>query len=106
MIHMFWFCPIILGGVCEGLSAVLALKMTVNPNMLLSGVVPGGLGLPVGRHKVTAFSTLLAHRLILLVWRGAAPPTVSHWIRDLYKIICGMREKLIFPHLEIFPSFL
>ncbi|XP_054874029.1 complement C3-like [Amphiprion ocellaris] len=35
------------------------------------------LGLPAGGRKLTAFSTLLARRLILLKWKDAAPPTPS-----------------------------
>lgn len=116
LIHMFWLCPkiqIYWNGICEALSAVLLVKITPNPLMLLFGVTPEGLGLPTGGRKVVAFSTLLARRLILLKWREAVPPTVSHWIKDvlfnlkLEKIRCVMRgsEKKFYETWKVFFTF-
>ena len=51
--------------------------------MSLFGIIPEGTELPAGGHKIVAFTTLLARRLILLRWKEAVPPLVSHWIRDM-----------------------
>lgn len=86
LVHMFWLCPKIQQyweGICDALSNVLGVGINLNPVLLLFGVTPGGLGLPAGGKKLIAFSTLLARRLILLKWKDAAPPTVSHWIKDV-----------------------
>ena len=66
--------------------------------------------MPVGGHKVIAFSTLLVRRLILLRWRDAAPPTVTHWIRDVLSNLKLEKNQMcneglgkeILPDLEIF----
>lgn len=39
--------------------------------------------LPIKASVVIAFTTLLARRLILLRWKQRAPPSFSHWIKDL-----------------------
>lgn len=83
---MFWLCPNLEGhwkAIFEALSIVLTVKLDPNPLMSLFGITPEGMQLPVGGHKVVAFTTLLARRLILLRWKDAAPPSVSHWIRDV-----------------------
>ena len=86
LIHMFWLCPKIQQyweGICEALSCVLGVNITLHPLFLPFGVTGEGLGLPVGGWKLIAFSTLLARRMILLKWKDAAPPTVSHWVKDV-----------------------
>ncbi len=86
LIHMFWLCPKLKGhwkAIFEALSTVLTVKIDPNPLMSLFGIIPEGMELPVGGHKIVAFTTLLARRLILLRWKEAVPPSVSHWIRDV-----------------------
>ncbi len=86
LFHMFWLCPKLKGywkAIFEALSTVLTVKIDPNPLMSIFGIIPEGMELPVGGHKIVAFTTLLARRLILLRWKEAVPPSVSHWIRDV-----------------------
>lgn len=99
LIHMFWLCPQIQQyweDICEALSDMLGVTITLNPLLMLFGITAEGLRLPAGGQKLIAFSTLLARRLILLRWKDAVPPTKPHWIKDvlyhlkLEKIRCIM----------------
>ncbi len=83
---MFWLCPNLEGywkAIFEALSTLLTVKLHPNPLTSLFGITPDGIQLPVGGHKVIAFTTLLARRLILMRWRDAAAPSFSHWIREV-----------------------
>lgn len=86
LIHMFWSCPKIQKfwtDVCGSLSCIFGIRVSLNPLLFLFGVNSDGLALPAGGQRIIVFSTLLARRLILLKWKDAAPPKVSHWVRDV-----------------------
>lgn len=86
LIHMFWLCPNLEGfwkAIFEALSIIFTVRINPDPLVSLFGVVPEGTQLPFGGKRVVAFTTLLARRLILMRWKDTAPPSISHWIRDV-----------------------
>lgn len=84
--HMFWSCPSLdqfWSGVYKTLSQIIGIVFEPNMHTSIFGTVPG---YPVGlsRYKdVLAFSTLMARRQILLLWKSSYPPKVSVWLTDL-----------------------
>uniref|UniRef100_A0A3B3CPH8 Reverse transcriptase domain-containing protein n=1 Tax=Oryzias melastigma TaxID=30732 RepID=A0A3B3CPH8_ORYME len=86
LIHMFWSCPRIQcfwEGISQAYTSIFGFNVSPCPLMLLFGICDDRLSLPSGGHKIIAFSSLLARRLILLKWKDTEPPNVSHWVKDV-----------------------
>lgn len=50
-----------------------------------------------GMYEVISFTTLLARRLSLLLWKKAEPPTHNRWVKEvMYYIQCTRFKKQIF----------
>lgn len=91
LIHMFWTCPKLeryWRSIFNTLSAVLQHRLEPGPLVALFGVAPEDLWLSASVYKVLAFSSLLAHRAILLKCKDPFPPTHAQWIRDMMS--CAM----------------
>lgn len=94
LFHMYWTCPTLNEfwiSVFQTISEVLHHQIETNPFTAIFGIAPN-LGLPKVKLKVLAFTSLLARRAILLNWKDPAPPSHSHWIRDIMS--CMNLEKI------------
>ena len=83
---MFWACP----RLSEFWSAIFkflsdAFEVEIQPTMetAIFGVLGSCVSVNSTQRDAFAFATLLARRRILLNWKSAYPPKVSHWLRDL-----------------------
>ena len=66
-------------------SKVKGQNKRIEPDPVISvfGVTPSNSGLSKHHSDFIAFSTLLARRLILFVWKLTTPPSHSHWVREV-----------------------
>ena len=83
---MFWSCP----SLCNYWSVVfrtisLALNLNLQPNAysVIFVTVPSEIQTIKKHIDIIAFTTLLAHRRILMHWKSSTPPITSLWMSDL-----------------------
>jgi hypothetical protein len=91
---MYWLCPTLTEfwtSVFQTISEVLQHQIEPNPFTAIFGNAPNS-GLPKVKLKVLAFTSLLARMVILLKWKDPAPPSHSHWVRDIMS--CMNLEKI------------
>lgn len=84
--HMFWTCAALeefWSLIFKTISDCLNKKVAPCPFIALFGTSRVTLTLSKSEADCIAFVTLLARRLILLRWKGASPPTFTHWISDV-----------------------
>lgn len=84
-IHMFWSCPPFTTFWADIFQAY---SIIFNVNFLQTENVPYSVllmkhTLSGKAHVVIAFTSPLAGRLILLLWKGQTPPRFSRWISDI-----------------------
>ena len=94
LFHMYWLCPTLTEfwtSVFQTISEVLQHQIEPNPFTAIFGNAPNS-GLPKVKLKVLAFTSLLARMVILLKWKDPAPPSHSHWVRDIMS--CMNLEKI------------
>ena len=92
--HMYWTCPSLSNfwsSVFRALSETLQHQIEPNPLTGIFGIAPD-LDLPKAMLNFLAFASLLAQQTISLKWRDSAPPSYSHWLRDM--ISCMNLEKI------------
>ncbi|XP_072135984.1 MTOR-associated protein MEAK7 isoform X2 [Mobula birostris] len=86
LIHAFWSCPRLddcWALVFKIISEVLGVTLRPCPLIAVFGVADDDLGLNASQSDIIAFTSLLAHRRILLVWKSATPPTAAAWLEDV-----------------------
>ena len=92
--HMYLTCPSLSNfwsSVFYALSETLQHQIQLNPLTGIFGIAPD-LDLPKAMLNFLAFASLLAGQTISLKWRDSAPPSYSHWLRDM--ISCMNLEKI------------
>ena len=65
--------------------SLIFVKKRIEPDPVISvfRVTPSNSGLSKHHSDFIAFSTLLAHRLILFGWKSTTPPSHSRWVREV-----------------------
>lgn len=86
--HMFWLCPNLSTfwlSIFKAFSKMFGTQLDPDPICALFGLTPekSRAVLPAKAYVVIAFTTLLARRLILFRWKQQAPPSFSHWVKDV-----------------------
>ncbi len=92
--HMYWTCPSLDNfwiSVFHAISEILHHRIEPNPLTAIFGIAPD-LDLPKAMLNFVAFASLLARRTISLKWKDPAPPSHSHWLRDMMP--CMNLEKI------------
>lgn len=88
--HMFFLCPRLHGFWSQYsviLSKALGTQICMDPFLAVFGL-PVNTGLTDPTHfKILAFTSLLARRCILLLWKSSKPPSVSFWFRDVMSFL-------------------
>ena len=86
LLHMFWSCPKVYtfwSAIFKTYSEVCNKQLLPCPLIALFGVVPEDIYVNRLEREMLAFSSLLARRLILTIWKDRNVPTHSHWIREV-----------------------
>ena len=88
LLHMFWLCPKLSTfwiGIFGAYGEMFTTQFDPDPTCAFFGLAPEEFcaRLPSGANVIIAFTTLLARRLILLRWKQRAPPSFSHWVKDV-----------------------
>lgn len=81
---MFWSCPKLFNFwqlYFDAISKVLALRICPSP-IAIFGRPPDGLKLATTQVNVIAFTSLIAHRKILTLWKSPIPPSFKAWLCD------------------------
>ena len=89
-IHMFWSCPFLRtfwADIFHAYSTMFGVVIPPNPLCAIFGFTDETRSLKGRAHVVIAFTSLLARRLILLLWKEQTPPTFSRWIRDTMSLL-------------------
>ena len=84
--HMFFLCPTLHTfwvSYFQIISEVLSLNLEPCPQIAIFGVPRDTLTLQPTHADVIAFSSLLARRRILLMWKSPSPPSISTWLVDM-----------------------
>ena len=106
LIHMYWLCPQLQTfwkDVFGLLSNILRKNFDPDPLIALLGVTDrDDSHLTATERRMVTFALLLARRTALLKWKGAAPPTLSQWLRDLMS--CLKLEMLRFSVSILYPN--
>lgn len=85
LLHMFWSCPHLRtywADIFRAYSTMCSASIPPNPLCAIFGFTEETRSLKGKFHVVIAFTSLLARRLILLMWKDKKPPTFNRWIRD------------------------
>lgn len=86
LVHTFWTCPNLYNywtSIFDTLSVIFGIKIDPSPTIAIFGVTPEDMPTPIKYSKVIAFTTLIARRLILMMWKQEASPTHVQWTRDV-----------------------
>lgn len=86
LVHSFWSCPQLSGYwaiVFKTLSEALGVMLEPCPLIAIFGVADETLGLNANQSDIIAFTSLLARRRILLVWKSSTSPSASVWLEDV-----------------------
>ncbi len=86
LLHFFWTCSKLLRfweRIFKSFSEIFTTAIEPNPLTALFGVLPENVKLTVLEMDNIAFCTLLARRLILIIWKLPSPPTYRQWVFDL-----------------------
>lgn len=82
-IHMFWSCPKLYtfwANIFSAYSRILQKNITPNPVCALFGFTSENRPQTC---PITAFTSLIARRLILLSWKEQTPPSFTRWVKDV-----------------------
>ncbi|XDV36150.1 hypothetical protein PO909_005994 [Leuciscus waleckii] len=83
--HMFWSCPKLLNFwqlYFDAISKILSLRICPSPHIAIFGRPPDGLKLTTIQTNVIAFTSLIARRKILTLWKSPLPPSFKAWLCD------------------------
>src|SRR4029434_2902021 len=92
--NTFWSCPSLetyWSGVFKMLSEALNITIVPNPLIAIFGVPTDTV--TKAQSDVIAFTSLLARRIILLMWKSTTPPSSARWLEDVMLFLI--------PHLHI-----
>lgn len=96
--HMFWSCPALTtnwSAIYKTLSEVLNIDLQPNATSAIFGIRDRRHFTISKAHKnIIAFTTLLAHRRILLHWKSKNTPNASLLLRDLMQFV-QLRENKV-----------
>ena len=84
--HMFWYCPRIATywqKIFQSFSDIIGRVIDPKPLTAIFGVKEPDLVLSNSQYNTITFISLLAHRLILINWKQARPPTHSALLKDV-----------------------
>ena len=87
---MFWTCSKLhtfRSEIFNTFSYICKKRIEPDPVISVFGVTPNNSGLPKHHSDFIAFSTLLAHRLILFGWKSTTPPSHSCWVREVMALL-------------------
>ena len=89
--HMFYFCSKLntfWSDYFDILSKVLGFAIQTNPLIAIFGVTSGcRTRISSIQSDMLAFTSLLARRCILLLWKSSKAPSTSMWLRDVMSYI-------------------
>lgn len=83
--HMFWSCPKLFNFwqlFFDTISRVLELKICPSPHIAIFGRPPEGINATVTQVNVISFTSLIARRRILSLWKSPSPPSFKAWLCD------------------------
>ena len=86
LIHMFWSCSNLKSfwtSIFNAYSQMLQVNLPPDPLCDLFGYSQKIHHCPKKAHILIAFTSLIARRLILLLWKSQTPPTFNRWIKDI-----------------------
>uniref|UniRef100_A0AAR2KLP1 Reverse transcriptase domain-containing protein n=1 Tax=Pygocentrus nattereri TaxID=42514 RepID=A0AAR2KLP1_PYGNA len=84
--HMFFLCPALKGfwtGYFTIMTTVLGVQVQPCALIAIFGVSDRSLALGTMQSGIIAFTSLLARRCLLLLWKSTKPPSISCWLRDV-----------------------
>ena len=67
----------------ETISDILGIPVSPSPQIAIFGVPPDELVTTSMQDNVIAFTSLIARRKILLLWKSPQPPTFKSWLHDI-----------------------
>ena len=84
--HMFFYCPVLRRFWSEYfdiMSKALGVELDVCPLVAIFGLPAQPSTFTRGQIEILAFTSLLAKRRILLLWRSSKPPSAKSWLQDV-----------------------
>ena len=75
----------------------LGTQIKTNPFIAIFGVSLVQLGINSLQSEVSSFTSLLARRRILLLWKSPKPPSISLWLKDVMFFL--RVEKMLYSEL-------
>ena len=88
--HMFWLCPKLVGfweGFFKTISEIFQIQISPSPHIAIFGRPENIDTMNKIQLNITAFTSLIARRRILLQWRSSLPPSFKSWIGDVMSFL-------------------
>lgn len=88
--HMFWSCPKLTnfwGKFFKVVSEILQINIPPSPHIAIFGRPPDGLSTTIHQRTVIAFTSLIARRTILFLWKSPSPPSFISWLKDIMSLL-------------------
>lgn len=88
--HMFWSCPKLSEFwrlFFKAISDILDINLNPNPHIAIFGKPPDDLHVTNIQNNVIAFSSLVARKRILLMWKSKQPPSIKVWLHDILSLL-------------------
>ena len=88
--HMFWTCPKLFtfwDSFFKVISEIAQIHIQPSPHVAIFGRLPDGNAATNTQSNVIAFSSLIARRCILLLWKSRLPPSPKSWLRDILSFL-------------------
>ena len=88
--HMFWLCPKLSNfwqSIFNTISEIIGQEIQLSPHIAIFGTPDEDCSLTNAQLNVVAFSSLIARRRILLLWKSSSPPSYKGWLRDILSFL-------------------
>ena len=88
--HMFFLCPVLQNfwnHYSNILSNALKIKVNLNPYLAIFGIPVNSAPINLSYSKILAFTSLIARRRILLLWKSSKAPLISNWFHDVLSFL-------------------
>ncbi len=95
--HMFWLCPKLVGfweAFFRTISEILQIRISPSPHIAIFGGPEDINTMSKIKMNITAFTSLIARRRILLQWKSSLPPSFKSWIGDVMSFLKLEKIKL------------
>lgn len=93
---MFWLCPKLheyWQSFFKVVSDILGIHLKPTPHISIFGKPPDSLQTSTTQNNVFAFSSLIARKRILLLWKSPQPPSIKIWWHDILGLLKSEKIK-------------